>query len=259
METYLNLLKKLTKEGEIKNDRTGTGTISTFGDQIEIDISAKFPLITTKYVHFKSVAVELLWFLKGGTNIDYLNKYGVNIWNEWADKEGNLGKIYGYQWTNWNGINQIEQVVNQIKINPNSRRLIVSAWNVSDIQEMALPPCHTLFQFYVNSGSLSCKLYQRSADIFLGVPFNIASYALLTYMVAHVTGLKPNKLIISFGDLHLYHNHITQAIIQLERETMELPTIELNQNINNIFDFTLNDIKLVNYNSHSKINAPVAV
>ena len=263
MNQYLDLLKKVKQEGKEKGDRTGTGTISVFGYQMRYDLSQNFPLLTTKKVHFKSMAYELLWFLKGDTNINYLKDNGVSIWDEWADDNGDLGPVYGKQWRKWEGLNgahdQIKQVIEQIKSNPNSRRHIVSAWNVSDIQSMALAPCHILFQFYVVEGKLSCQLYQRSADIFLGVPFNIASYALLTMMIAKILKLELGEFVHTFGDAHLYSNHFDQAKEQLERDFKELPKMKINSNPESIFDFEFQDFVLEDYNFHPHIPAPVAV
>lgn len=264
MQAYLDLLSDVFHNGTHKSDRTGTGTKSVFGRQIRFDLSQGFPLVTTKKIHFKSVVHELLWFLSGDTNIKYLTDNNVRIWNEWADKNGDLGPVYGKQWRSWQApdgrvIDQIQNVLDQIKHNPDSRRMIVSSWNPADIDSMALPPCHCLFQFYVLEGALSCQLYQRSADIFLGVPFNIASYALLTFMMARVTGLKVGEFVHSFGDLHLYDNHIEQATLQLHRKPLALPTLELRQNIKNLCDFRYDDIILKDYQSHDTIKAPVAV
>ena len=262
MNQYLDLLKKVRKEGKEKGDRTGTGTISVFGYQMRYDLSQNFPLLTTKKVHFKSMAYELLWFLKGDTNINYLKDNGVSIWDEWADDNGDLGPVYGKQWRKWEGLNgahdQIKQVIEQIKSNPNSRRHIVSAWNVNDIQSMALAPCHILFQFYVVEGKLSCQLYQRSADIFLGVPFNIASYALLTHMVAKVCNLEVGEFIHTLGDAHLYKNHLEQADEQLSRTPLKPPQIKIKPR-NNIDDFVYEDFELINYEHHPHIAAKVAV
>ena len=262
MNQYLDLLKKVRQEGKEKGDRTGTGTISVFGYQMRYDLSQNFPLLTTKKVHFKSLAYELLWFLKGDTNIKYLNENNVHIWDDWADDNGDLGPVYGKQWRKWEGLNgahdQIKQVIEQIKSNPNSRRHIVSAWNVSDIQSMALAPCHILFQFYVVEGKLSCQLYQRSADIFLGVPFNIASYALLTHMVAKVCNLEVGEFIHTLGDAHLYKNHLEQADEQLSRTPLTPPQIKIKSR-NNIDDFVYEDFELINYEHHPHIAAKVAV
>lgn len=264
MRQYLDLMRHVKEHGVRKEDRTGTGTLSIFGYQMRFDLQAGFPAVTTKKLHFKSIIHELLWFLKGDTNIKYLHDNGVTIWDEWADANGDLGPIYGYQWRSWptadgRHVDQISEVIEQIKRNPDSRRLIVSAWNVGDIERMALPPCHTLFQFYVAEGKLSCQLYQRSADIFLGVPFNIASYALLTMMVAQVTGLEPGEFVHTFGDAHLYLNHMEQAEEQLSRTPYPLPRMELNPDVKSIFDFTYDDFKLVDYQCHPAIKAPVAV
>lgn len=264
MQQYLTLLQHILDNGVQKNDRTGTGTISTFGYQMRFNLQDGFPLVTTKKLHVKSIIYELLWFLRGDTNIKYLNEAGVRIWDEWADEDGNLGPVYGKQWRSWTGANgktidQISDVVQQIKTNPDSRRLIVSAWNVADLPEMKLMPCHALFQFYVAEGKLSCQLYQRSADVFLGVPFNIASYALLTMMLAQVCGLQPGDFIHTFGDVHIYNNHIEQVRLQLTREPLPLPTMKLNKDIKDIFDFGFDDFALENYVFHPAIKAPVAV
>ena len=264
MQQYLDLMKHVLERGVTKDDRTGTGTLSTFGYQMRFCLSEGFPLVTTKKIHFKSVVHELLWFLKGDTNVRYLQDNGVRIWDEWANAEGELGPVYGAQWRSWRGANgetydQITEVVEQIKTNPDSRRLIVSAWNVGELSEMALMPCHALFQFYVANGKLSCQLYQRSADVFLGVPFNIASYALLTQMIAQVTGLGLGNFVHTLGDAHLYSNHLEQAREQLSREPRALPRLELNPTITNLDDFTYDDIKLLNYDPHPKIRAPIAV
>jgi thymidylate synthase len=264
MRQYLDLMHHVMQHGARKDDRTGTGTLSVFGHQMRFDLSQGFPLLTTKKVHTRSVIYELLWFLRGDTNIRYLKEHGVSIWDEWANENGDLGPIYGHQWRSWPGpdgqrIDQISQVVGDIRTNPDSRRLIVSAWNVSDIERMALPPCHLLFQFYVAQGRLSCQLYQRSADIFLGVPFNIASYALLTLMIAQVTGLKPGEFVHTFGDAHLYHNHLEQARTQLAREPRPLPTMRLNPEKTSLFEFDYDDFELLNYDPHPAIKAPVAV
>lgn len=252
------------EQGHVKTDRTGTGTISVFGYQMRFDLAKGFPLLTTKKLHTKSIIHELLWFLKGDTNIKYLKDNGVSIWDEWADANGNLGPVYGYQWRNWplpdgGHIDQITQVIEMIKKNPDSRRMIVSAWNVADIGNMKLPPCHAFFQFYVADGKLSCQLYQRSADIFLGVPFNIASYALLTMMVAQVCGLKPGEFVHTLGDAHIYSNHIEQAKLQLSRDFRPLPTMKINPAVTSIFDFKFEDFELLNYDPHPHIKAPVAV
>ncbi len=264
MIQYLDLLRHVLEHGKLKADRTGTGTYSVFGAQTRFDLRSHFPLLTTKKVHTKSIIYELLWFLRGDTNVKYLNERGVTIWDEWADKDGNLGRVYGAQWCDWRtpdgrSLNQIDQVIEQIKTNPDSRRHIVTAWNPGEIGQMALPPCHALFQFYVSDGELSCQLYQRSADIFLGVPFNIASYALLTLMVAQVCGLKPGDFVHTFGDLHLYSNHIEQAKLQLSREPRPLPQMKLNPAVKNIRDFKFEDFELVNYDPHPAIKAPIAV
>lgn len=264
MEQYHDLMNHVLKNGVKKEDRTGTGTMSVFGYQMRYNLAEGFPLLTTKKLHTKSIIHELLWFLKGDTNISYLKKHGVNIWDEWADENGNLGPVYGYQWRNWptpNGehIDQISQVVNMIKSNPDSRRLIVSAWNVADINQMKLPPCHAFFQFYVAEGKLSCQLYQRSADIFLGVPFNIASYALLTLMIAQVCELKVGEFIHTLGDAHLYSNHLEQAKLQLTRDIRPLPSMKINPEVTSIFDFKFEDFVLENYNPHPHIKAEVAV
>ncbi|AQY21411.1 thymidylate synthase [Riemerella anatipestifer] len=264
MQNYLDLLQHILDHGTDKTDRTGTGTRSVFGYQLRYDLSKGFPLITTKKVHLKSIIYELLWFLKGDTNIKYLNDNGVSIWDEWADDNGNLGPVYGAQWRSWKGadgrvIDQISEVIHQIKTNPDSRRLIVSAWNAAEIPNMALAPCHALFQFYVADGKLSLQLYQRSADVFLGVPFNIASYALLTMMVAQVCGLKVGEYIHSFGDVHIYNNHFEQVQKQLSREPRPLPTMKLNPSVKDLFDFKFEDFTLENYHPHSGIKAPVAV
>ena len=264
MTQYLDLLRLVLEQGKFKADRTGTGTYSVFGAQARFPLQKNFPLLTTKKVHTKSILHELLWFLKGDTNIKYLTDNGVTIWNEWADKDGNLGRVYGAQWCDWRtadgrSINQIDQVIEQIKTKPDSRRHIVSAWNVGEIETMALPPCHTLFQFFVLDGELSCQLYQRSADLFLGVPFNIASYAMLTMMVAQVCGLKPGVFVHTFGDLHLYANHLEQAKLQLSREPRPLPQLKLNPAVQNIHDFKFEDFELVGYDPHPGIKAPIAV
>ncbi len=264
MRSYLDLLRHVMETGRFKADRTGTGTTSVFGAQVRFDLTAGFPLLTTKKVHTRSIIHELLWFLRGETNIGYLRENGVRIWDEWADAEGNLGRVYGAQWRDWRGadgkhVDQITQLIEQIKKTPDSRRLIVSAWNPAEIGSMALPPCHAFFQFYVSEGELSCQLYQRSADIFLGVPFNIASYALLTLMVAQVCGLKAREFIHTFGDLHLYSNHEDQAKLQLSREPRALPTMRLNPDVKDIFAFRYEDFALENYDPHEAIKAPVAV
>ena len=264
MKQYLDLMQKVLDEGQEKSDRTGTGTLSIFGHQMRFDLSKGFPLVTTKKVHLKSIIHELIWFLQGSTNISYLKENGVSIWDEWADENGDLGPVYGAQWRSWpdgnNGtIDQIENLINGINNNPDSRRHIVSAWNPALVDEMALPPCHSLFQFYVADGELSCQLYQRSADIFLGVPFNIASYALLTHMIAQVCNLKAGKFVHTLGDAHLYVNHLEQAKLQLSREVMGLPELKLSSNVDSIFDFKFEDIEIINYESHPAISAPIAV
>ncbi len=264
MQQYHTLLRHIIDSGSQKTDRTGTGTISCFGYQMRFNLQEGFPMVTTKKLHLKSIIYELLWFLKGSTNIAYLKENGVGIWDEWADENGDLGPVYGKQWRSWQGadgkvIDQISDVIDQIKKTPDSRRLIVSAWNVADLPEMALMPCHTLFQFYVADGKLSCQLYQRSADVFLGVPFNIASYALLTMMVAEVCGLEYGDFVHSFGDVHLYNNHIEQANLQLSREPFPLPTMRINPDIKDIFNFTYADFTLENYLCHPGIKAKVAV
>ncbi|MEY2556168.1 MAG: thymidylate synthase [Verrucomicrobiota bacterium] len=267
MRQYHDLLRLVLDEGQLRADRTGTGTLSIFGAQARFDLRPSgpgFPLLTTKKLHIKSIIYELLWFLRGDTNIKYLNEHGVTIWNEWADERGNLGRVYGAQWRDWRGengvrVDQIDNVIAQIKKNPNSRRLIVSAWNPAEIEKMALPPCHVLFQFYVQDGELSCQLYQRSADLFLGVPFNIASYALVTMMIAHVVDLLPGDFVHTFGDLHLYNNHLEQAREQLTRDCRSLPRIKLNRAIKNIHDFKFEDFELVGYDPHPSIKAPIAV
>lgn len=260
MQTYLQLLQDILDRGEKREDRTGTGTLSLFGYQMRFNLADGFPVLTTKKLHLRSIIHELLWFLKGETNIKYLHENKVTIWDEWADANGELGPVYGKQWRNWNGIDQITKLIDGIKTKPHSRRHIVSAWNVSEIEKMKLPPCHALFQFYVHTdGRLSCQLYQRSADVFLGVPFNIASYALLTMMVAQVTGLKPGDFVHTFGDAHLYLNHVEQAREQLSRTPRALPTMKLNPAVKSIFDFKFDDFTLENYNPHPAIKAPIAV
>ncbi len=264
MIQYLDLLRQVLEHGRFKANRTGTGTYSVFGAQIRCPLRESFPLLTTKKVHTKSIIYELLWFLRGDTNVKYLHDHGVTIWDEWADEDGSLGRIYGAQWTDWRtadgrSINQIDAVIAQIKKNPDSRRHIVTAWNPGEIEKMALPPCHCLFQFYVSDGELSCQLYQRSADIFLGVPFNIASYSLLTLMVAQVCGLKPGEFVHTFGDLHLYKNHVEQAKLQLSRAPRSLPQMKLNPAVKKIDDFKFEDFELTGYDPHPAIKAPIAV
>jgi len=264
MKQYLELINHVKAHGVRKDDRTGTGTRSVFGYQMRFNLSDGFPAITTKKLHFRSIIGELLWFLKGDTNIHSLHENGVSIWDEWADENGNLGPIYGYQWRSWptadgRHVDQITRVLDQIKSNPDSRRLMVSAWNVGEIEKMALPPCHTMFQFYVADGRLSCQLYQRSADIFLGVPFNIASYSLLTLMVAQVVGLKPGDFVHTLGDAHLYLNHLEQAELQLTRQPRPLPRMKINPGVASLFDFKYEDFELVDYNPYPGIRAPVAV
>ncbi len=274
MQQYLDLLKKIKTSGDFKKDRTGTGTISIFGHQMRFDLSKGFPMVTTKKLHLRSIIYELLWFLKGDTNISYLNENGVKIWNEWANDKGDLGPIYGFQWRNWNneGIDQIKSVINSLKTNPNSRRLLVTAWNPSVLPDnsssfseniengkAALPPCHAFFQFYVSNSKLSCQLYQRSADVFLGVPFNIASYSLLTMMIAQVCDLKIGEFIHTFGDVHIYSNHFDQVNIQLKRRPKSLPKIKINSSIKNIFEFTFDDFELFDYNPHPAIKAEVSI
>ncbi len=264
MHQYLDLMRHVRDNGTRKEDRTGTGTMSVFGYQMRFDLAAGFPVMTTKKLHLRSIIHELLWFLQGDTNIKYLHDNGVKIWDEWADENGDLGPVYGYQWRSWpapngEGIDQIKLVLEQIKTNPDSRRLMVSAWNPACVDEMALPPCHCLFQFYVADGKLSCQLYQRSADIFLGVPFNIASYALLTMMVAQECGLQPGEFVHTFGDAHLYSNHLEQVETQLAREPLPLPSMKMNPDIKSVFDFRYEDFELVGYEAHPHIKAPVAV
>jgi len=264
MRQYLDLLETILEKGEKKEDRTGTGTISRFGHQMRFDLSEGFPMLTTKKLHLKSIVHELLWFLAGDTNVKYLQENGVRIWNEWADENGDLGHIYGYQWRSWptpegKHIDQISSVIDSIKNRPDSRRHIVSAWNVGELDKMNLPPCHILFQFYVAGGKLSCQLYQRSADVFLGVPFNIASYALLTVMVAQVTGLQPGDFVHTFGDVHIYSNHIEQVKLQLTRKPFPLPQIKINPDVKSIFDFKFHDFELLNYQAHPHIKGEVAV
>jgi thymidylate synthase len=273
MQTYLNLLQHILDHGVLKEDRTGTGTISCFGYQMRFDLSKGFPMVTTKKLHVKSIIHELLWFLKGDTNIAYLKENGVSIWDEWANSEGDLGPVYGHQWRSWTGADgqvhdQIKDVLHQLKTNPDSRRMIVNAWNVADLPKMALSPCHALFQFYVTppnkekgetKSKLSCQLYQRSADTFLGVPFNIASYALLTMMMAQVVDMEPGEFIHTFGDVHLYSNHIEQAKLQLSRTPFDLPTLKINPAVKDLFEFTFEDFTIENYQAHPPIKAPVAV
>ncbi|MFO0914056.1 MAG: thymidylate synthase [Pirellulales bacterium] len=264
MRQYLDLLQHILDRGVEKTDRTGTGTLSVFGYQLRCDLADGFPLLTTKKLHVPSIVHELLWFLSGETNIAYLKQNKVRIWDEWADADGNLGPVYGYQWRHWRGadgqeVDQIRELIEQIRRTPDSRRLIVSAWNVADLPKMALPPCHAFFQFYVAEGRLSCQLYQRSADVFLGVPFNIASYALLLSMVAHVTDLQPGEFIHTFGDVHLYKNHLEQAQLQLTREPRPLPTLTIRRKVDSIFDFQADDFVIENYDPHPHIKAPVAV
>ena len=264
MQQYINLLRHVREKGILRGDRTGTGTLSVFGYQMRFDLNEGFPAVTTKRIHFKSIIHELLWFLAGDTNIKYLNENGVSIWDEWADESGELGPIYGHQWRSWpkpNGctIDQISHVLEDLKINPNSRRHLVSAWNVADVNEMALPPCHCLFQFYVADGKLSCQLYQRSCDLFLGVPFNIASYALLLLMVAQVTDLQPGDFIHTLGDAHIYTNHLDQVDLQMSREPLILPEMKINPDVDNLFKFTYEDFELVGYEAHPNISAPIAV
>ena len=274
MQQYLDLLKKIKSSGDYKKDRTGTGTLSIFGYQMRFDLSKGFPMVTTKKLHLKSIIYELLWFLKGDTNISYLKENGVRIWNEWADEKGDLGPIYGFQWRNWNndGIDQIKGVINSLKTNPDSRRLLVTAWNPSVLPDnnysfseniqngkAALPPCHAFFQFYVSNSKLSCQLYQRSADVFLGVPFNIASYSLLTMMIAQVCNLEIGEFIHTFGDVHIYSNHLEQVEIQLKRKPKKLPRIKINPDIDDVFNFTFDDFELIDYNPHPAIKAVVSI
>ncbi|WP_110650694.1 thymidylate synthase [Salinicola peritrichatus] len=264
MRPYLDLMQRVLDSGVEKADRTGVGTLSVFGHQMRFDLSAGFPLVTTKKLHLRSIIHELLWFLRGDTNIAYLHEHDVTIWDEWADANGDLGPVYGYQWRSWptpdgEHVDQIAKLIDQIRRNPDSRRHIVSAWNPALVDEMALPPCHALFQFYVANGRLSCQLYQRSADIFLGVPFNIASYALLTHMIAQVCDLEPGEFVHTFGDAHLYLNHLEQAKLQLTREPLPLPTLRLNPAIDDLFDFRFEDIAIENYQAHPSIKAPIAV
>jgi thymidylate synthase len=264
MKQYQDLLRHITENGTVKTDRTGTGTISIFGHQMRFDLTNGFPMVTTKKVHLKSIIHELLWFIKGETNVKSLNEVGVSIWDEWADENGDLGPVYGKQWRSWtnpNGetIDQLKEVIEQIKNTPDSRRMLVSAWNVAELKDMKLMPCHALFQFYVADNQLSCQLYQRSADVFLGVPFNIASYALLTMMIAQVCGLEAKEFIWTGGDTHIYSNHVEQVKLQLSREPLALPTMEINKEVKSIFDFKFEDFELKNYQSHSAIKATVAV
>ena len=264
MQAYLDLIRHILEEGAEKSDRTGTGTLSTFGYQMRFDLSEGFPMVTTKKLHLKSIVHELLWFLKGDTNVKYLQDNGVRIWNEWADEEGNLGPVYGKQWRKWETtdgrvIDQIEDAIKLINENPSSRRIIVSAWNVGELDKMALMPCHAFFQFYVNDGKLSCQLYQRSADVFLGVPFNIASYALLTHMMAQVCGLGVGDFVHTIGDAHLYINHLEQARLQVSREPLPLPKLSLNPEITSVDDFTFDDIEITGYEHHPHISAPISV
>jgi thymidylate synthase len=264
MKQYLDLMRHVLEHGTRKEDRTGVGTMSVFGHQMRFDLGEGFPLVTTKKMHLRSIIYELLWFLRGETNVGYLQDHNVTIWDEWADENGDLGPVYGRQWRSWasadgHTVDQITDLIHQIRRNPHSRRLIVSAWNVSEIDKMALPPCHCLFQFYVAGGRLSCQLYQRSADVFLGVPFNIASYALLTMMVAQVTGYEPGEFVHTLGDAHLYLNHIEQARLQLSREPYPLPFMRLNSRVGSIFDFEYEDFELIDYHYHPRITAPIAV
>lgn len=264
MDNYLQLLRKILETGHAKQDRTGTGTLSLFGHQLRFDLASGFPCVTTKRLHLRSIIIELLWFLRGETNVRFLREHGVTIWDEWADANGDLGPVYGRQWRSWPSpdgrhIDQMQKVISQIRENPDSRRLVVSAWNVAELDRMALAPCHCLFQFYVADGRLSCQLYQRSADVFLGVPFNIASYALLTAMVAQVCDLAPGEFIHTFGDVHLYSNHVEQAKLQLQRAPKPLPTLRINPRVRNLFEFQYEDFELVGYDPHPRISAPVAV
>lgn len=264
MKQYLELCKHVLENGTVKGDRTGTGTISTFGYQMRFNLAEGFPMMTTKKLHLKSIIYELLWFLNGDTNVRYLQENGVRIWNEWADENGELGPVYGHQWRSWAGadgktVDQITELINQIKTNPNSRRLLVNAWNVAEIDSMALPPCHCMFQFYVADGKLSCQLYQRSADVFLGVPFNIASYALLTMMVAQVCGLEPGEFIHTFGDVHIYQNHLEQVRLQMGREPRELPVLKINPQVKDIYSFEYEDFTLEGYDPHPHIKGVVSV
>lgn len=264
VEQYLKLIQRILDEGEVKGDRTGTGTLSVFGHQMRFDLSKGFPMVTTKKLHLKSIIYELLWFLKGDTNVKYLQENGVRIWNEWADENGNLGPVYGKQWRKWEAkdgrvIDQVAEAIEMIKNNPNSRRIIVSAWNVGELDEMALMPCHAFFQFHVANGKLNCQLYQRSADVFLGVPFNIASYALLTEMMAQVCGLNPGVFVHTIGDAHLYKNHLEQAKLQVTRDPLPLPILKLNSKITEIDDFDFDDIEVLNYQHHPHISAPISI
>lgn len=264
LKQYLELCKHVLEKGSVKGDRTGTGTISTFGYQMRFNLEDGFPLLTTKKLHLKSIIYELLWFLNGDTNVKYLQDNGVRIWNEWADENGELGPVYGRQWRSWTGadgktVDQISELITEIKMNPNSRRLIINAWNVAEIDQMALAPCHCMFQFYVSDGKLSCQLYQRSADVFLGVPFNIASYALLTMMIAQVCDLKPGEFIHTFGDVHIYQNHLDQVNLQMERELRTLPKMKINPNVKDIFSFSFEDFTLEDYNPHPHIKGVVSV
>tara|TARA_B100000886_G_scaffold159266_1_gene108576 strand:+ start:693 stop:1547 length:855 start_codon:yes stop_codon:yes gene_type:complete len=264
MDEYLSLIRRILDEGEDKGDRTGTGTLSVFGHQMRFDLAKGFPMVTTKKLHLKSIIYELLWFLKGDTNVKYLQENGVRIWNEWADEDGDLGPVYGKQWRKWEAkdgriIDQVNNAIEMIKTNPNSRRIIVSAWNVGELEEMALMPCHAFFQFHVANGKLNCQLYQRSADVFLGVPFNIASYALLTHMMAQVCNLQPGVFVHTIGDAHLYNNHLEQAKQQIAREPLELPQLKLNPKITNIDEFEYGDIEVINYQHHPHIAAPISI
>ena len=264
MQQYLDLIRRILDEGEAKQDRTGTGTLSVFGHQMRFDLSEGFPMVTTKKLHLKSIIYELLWFLKGDTNIKYLQENGVRIWNEWADDNGDLGPVYGKQWRKWESkdgeiIDQIDNAIKSIKDNPDSRRIIVSAWNVGELKEMALMPCHAFFQFHVANGKLNCQLYQRSADVFLGVPFNIASYALLTHMIAQICHLKPGTFVHTIGDAHLYNNHLEQAKLQITRQPKKLPTLKLNDKVSNIDEFDYDDITIIDYQHHPHISAPISI
>jgi len=264
MRQYLQLLERILTEGAVKNDRTGTGTLSVFGHQMRFNLEEGFPLLTTKKLHLRSIIHELLWFLRGDTNVAYLNERGVKIWDEWADENGDLGPVYGKQWRSWGtaddgAVDQMAQVLDTLRTNPDSRRILVCAWNVGEVEAMALPPCHCLFQFHVADGRLSCQLYQRSADVFLGVPFNIASYALLTHMVAQATGLRPGDFVHTFGDAHLYANHLDQARLQLSRDPRPLPRLRLNPEVRDLFDFTFEDVEILDYDPHPHIKAPISV